>query len=154
MSEPRQLHHLVEAHPLLFRGQHPVVMSDLPAGWYDLVDRLCSDIESVVGPKACRRIEVKQIKEKFGTLSFYFSFDRRSDLHVDVLSQEGVQHAVIQSRPSDPEAFEAQIRELVDAAQKASAETCKVCGSPARLGNVGGWVTTLCDVHLASRRAR
>lgn len=154
MNEPRQLHHLVEAHPLLFRGRHPAVMSDLPAGWYDLVDRLCSDIESVLGPTACQRIEIKQIKEKFGALRFYHSLDDRSALHIDRFTPDGVQHEVIRSSPPDPEGVEAQIREVVDAAQAASAETCRVCGSPARLSNVGGWMTTLCETHLAARRAR
>lgn len=141
MTEPRHLHHLVAAHPLLFRGRFPSAMSVLPSGWYDIVDRLCSDIETVLESKGGFWIEVVQIKEKFGGLRFYYVLEPLEDLHPD-----------LQSGPSDPDAVAARIRALVRAAQAASDTACEACGALAELRNVRGWWSTLCEAHLAVRR--
>lgn len=136
---------LIEAHPLLFRGVPPVVWSDLPTGWYRLVDTLCSAIEVVLGPEACAAFEVRQIKQKFGALRFYYRLDGRESLHVDIMMPTGRQHVVISAEAAGDD--DDRVRELVDAACAASETACEVCGEPAHPRNLNGWLTTLCDVH-------
>lgn len=51
---------LIAAHPLLFRGAPPRGPSDLPMGWYALVDELCCGIERVLGPESRADLEVTQ----------------------------------------------------------------------------------------------
>lgn len=62
-----ELMRLMTAHPLLFNDQGPGYSYLMP-GWYDLVDKLCSDIEAALGPEGCKRFELVQVKEKFGAL--------------------------------------------------------------------------------------
>jgi hypothetical protein len=62
------LQRLIYAHPLIFRGQAPAVPSHLRPGWYELVHRLCRDIEHVLGAVGCAQLDVRQLKEKFGSL--------------------------------------------------------------------------------------
>ena len=75
---------LAEKYPLVFANMSETSYSDLPDGWVNLVDELCSKLtpllvesyanyplnkdESMIG------ITVDQIKEKFGGLRFYCSF--------------------------------------------------------------------------------
>lgn len=114
------LKRLVAAHPLLFedffKGR-----SSLPSGWYDLVDRLCNDIEVSLGPAGCEGFAVLQLKEKLAGLRFNF-------LHRDREVRQ-------------------RVRALVDAAELKSSETCQRCGAAASVRNHGGWLTALCDVH-------
>jgi hypothetical protein len=149
------LQRIIEAHPLLFRGRAPVVPSYVMAGWHALIDKLCSDIESALGPKTCAEFEVRQIKEKFGTLRFYYRLGARMGLHIDVMSSRGRQYFVgQQSRAEVPDIYEARVRTLVDAACAASTSACERCGEPAQLRDLGGYLTTLCEQHLADMMAK
>jgi hypothetical protein len=73
-------------------------------GWFDLVWRLCEQIEKVVGEGT--PFKVAQVKEKFGGLRFYF---------------EGGNDAI------------GAIRACVGAAAQESFHICEVCGQPGYL---------------------
>lgn len=149
------LQRLIGAHPLLFRGEAPTIHSYLPAGWFHRVDSLCSALEDVLGAKWCAKFEVTQIKEKFGSLRFYYRLGEREDHHVDMLSPGGRAHYLSQPPAAgdmEIDAIETRIRELVAAACSTSAEVCEACGAPAQLRNLGGYLSTLCDRHLAETR--
>lgn len=67
------------------------------------------------------RVVVEQVKEKFGTLRFYY-------------------------RGGDDVVFG-----MVYMAESMSALTCEKCGEPGKSSSDGGWVTTLCDKHRKER---
>ena len=90
----RGLRHLIDAHPLLFRGSPPDVPSHVPPGWYALIDQLCTDIEAALGPEACGTFEVRQIKEKFAELCFYYRLGESEDRHIDMVSTAGYRYIV------------------------------------------------------------
>jgi len=149
------LQRIIDAHPLLFRGKAPAVPSYVSTGWYDLIDKLCTDIEAALGPEACAAFEVRQIKEKFGTLRFYYRLGESEDLHIDVMSEAGRQHFVRRlSVEADDDQDVMRVRELVNAACSESESLCEECGAVAELRNTGGWYTTLCDQHLAERLSK
>lgn len=80
-------------------------------GWYDLIYRLCEDIEKA-GPSDFKAL---QVKEKFGTLHFYYSGGN------------------------------AEIHKLVSKAENESSEICEKCGSKENVTTEGpGWIFTLC----------
>jgi hypothetical protein len=96
-------------------------------GWFDLLWRLCEDLEPLVakleavgGPK----FEVLQVKEKFGGLRFYVNCRK-----------------------------EEAIRQRIGAAAQESFRTCEVCGQPGRLRE-DGRIETLCNEHVRARGAR
>ena len=141
---------LGEMHPALFEGRMPDY-SHLPAGWFDLVDRLCSDIEAVLGPELSPLAEVKQIKEKLGTLRFYIRLEGRSDLPVDIMASNGLLSFDVAPEMEEPEwpelaAARERIRELVDAACDASDNLCHKCGKAGELRRTG-WIQVLCEEH-------
>lgn len=74
-------------------------------GWYNIIHALCSNIQRHIDWKnreseVVKQVVVKQVKEKFGTLRFYY--DGGDDY----------------------------ISGLVTMAETMSAHTCEVCGSP------------------------
>ena len=135
---------LIAAHPALFRGAHPRVPSDLPDGWYGLVDELCSAIESVLGPVDCAAFEVVQVKEKYGALRFYFALAGAEDHFVDLHSGTGLRTFV--QRVMGPPKMDA-VRQLIDEASKASLTVCLKCGASGQRVVRDGWVATLCTDH-------
>jgi hypothetical protein len=92
-------------------------------GWFDILWRLCEDLEPLV---AGHEFEVLQVKEKFGGLRFYVRFDGLRLSHADNA-----------------------ISRHIGAAMEESFRTCEVCGQPGELRE-GRSIKTLCDEHHAS----
>lgn len=134
---------LVAAHTGLFRGTPPVVASELPAGWFDIVDALCRDIEGLLGSEP-DRFEVQQIKEKFGGLRFYYSLEGAEDMFIDFHTERGIRTIV--NKGDGPPLMD-RIRSLVEAASLRSTTTCQVCGASGVRATRGAWVGTLCEAH-------
>ncbi|MHC2462430.1 hypothetical protein [Bradyrhizobium embrapense] len=121
---------LVTAYPDLFDP----TASDPPAargwpwvekGWRDLLERACVRIRAALEAEG-GTFHATQIKEKFGTLRFYW---------------EGT----LSPRAS------ARVEEAVDLAEARSAVTCEICGEPGVLHG-DRWVTTRCSKHAEGRR--
>lgn len=138
------LDELVAAHPALFRGANPRVPSDLPDGWYGLVDELCTAIESVLGSVDCGSFEVVQVKEKYGALRFYFALGGAKDHFIDLHTGTGLR-TFVQRAAGSPKMD--AVRELIEMAAKATSSTCQACGAPGQRLVRGGWVATLCAEH-------
>ena len=68
-------------------------------------------------PLACQQVVVLQIKEKYGTLRFYY---HGGDKVVDG---------------------------MVRMAESMSAVTCEECGNSGKMQHGGSWYRTLCDIH-------
>jgi hypothetical protein len=99
-------------------------------GWFNIIWNLCEDIERIL-PKpdkiqqvedkldnAPKQFEVIQVKQKFGSLRFYYNLKDAK--------------------------FNLKINEFVNKAEELSSTTCEVCGEPGKL--VGEhYVQTLCD---------
>ena len=87
-------------------------------GWYPILNELQARL-SAIDPG----YEVQQVKEKFGTLRFYWSW----------------------SEDASDEAIKAG-EEVVSEAERLSATTCEVCGSGEgeRVTRNGFWMKTLC----------
>lgn len=88
-------------------------------GWYCLINELCYkiDIHIKQNPKLEEGFIIRQVKEKFGTLRFYYI---GGDDTID---------------------------KLVDAAETESAITCEMCGKVGKTTNINGWLSTLCEEH-------
>lgn len=138
-----QLQRLIDSYPRLFNSRPPRVLSHVEPGWYALVDELCTGIDHLLNEEQARKFKVDRIKEKFGTLRFYFSADRAQDTHLDILGPEGPVSFVKKTKtrmdfPMD------QIRTLIENAYAKSATTCKSCGSFGLLRH-DGWMRVLCN---------
>lgn len=94
-------------------------------GWTKLVYDLGKDIEDLCKLTNCGLPKIQQIKEKFGTLRFYYN--------------------TLNSQYS--EIVEKSIRALVFQAEMKSSNTCEVCGKYGEVKVNGGIYTTVCKEH-------
>ena len=129
ISKDPGLQKLIERFPRLFRGAQPAVWSHVPEGWAAILETLFGGIDTLLSDEQAKCFRVEQVKEKFGTLRVYVSFDR--------VDAEGVN--------PNPTA----LRSLVDAAVAGSEVTCYVCGAPGEMRKLGGWATVRCDAHAS-----
>lgn len=100
---------------------------EIPMGWREIViSQLLPSIKEVLeeGGIPLSDIEVHQIKEKLGTLRFYWGF------------KEGV---------TGSKEIRDRIRDLISDAERKSSETCMCCGRPGKRKTKGYWISTLCD---------
>jgi hypothetical protein len=106
--------------PRLFNGEQPRIPSWVLPGWQPLIKRLLTSIDTVLTDAEAQEFRVIQVKEKLGTLSFYFRSSERVMEQLDT---------------------------LVDRACDESATICMKCGQPAKLTNNAGWIAALCTDH-------
>ncbi len=129
ISKDPGLRALIERFPRLFRGAQPAVRSHVSVGWTAIVETLFGGIDAMLSDEEAERFRVEQVKEKFGTLRVYVSFDP-------------IDAAGVNPQP-------AAMRSLVDAAVAASEVTCYVCGAPGEMRKLGAWLTVRCDAHAS-----
>jgi len=92
-------------------------MLSIPAGWIPIVRKLCERIEETGGD-----LRVQQIKEKFGSIRFYYTVP---------IEDENVGRE--------------DIGELVKTARSQAKGTCQRCGEPGEDRTVNHWITVLCN---------
>jgi len=87
---------------------------ECPDAWYHLIDNLCEHIQSYIDNNNVAQVVADQVKEKFGTLRFYY---HGGDDHVDG---------------------------MVSHAEHLSGKLCASCGTNLDVGYTLGWITHLC----------
>ena len=145
---PEKTKQLYEKYPKIFiQKDLEIRQSAMPwgfecsDGWYDLIDRLCSEIQAHIDgensniiykkesgklPKDAPeypQVEATQVKEKYGGLRFYVNY------------------------------YDEYIRGLISMAETMSYGICETCGNPGN-PNDDGWITTLCQPCRQAYEAR
>ncbi len=112
---------LWEKYPKIFVGKDKSIQESLIPfgfecgdGWYWLIDELCNSIQSYIDNNDKIQVEASQVKEKYGTLSFY------------IFSGDDLIHGMIWL------------------AESMSANICELCGSTKDVTQTKGWIQTLC----------
>ena len=117
---------------------------ECPRGWYHIIDQLCTVLEFYnidIGKKYHLAIIAEQVKEKFGTLRFYFSIHNVNDEGV-IDCETDYQDAMIQSDYLNMLACSA-----INEAEELTEKTCADCGIPLTEENTvetKGWITYIC----------
>ncbi|MCW6512851.1 hypothetical protein [Lichenifustis flavocetrariae] len=106
--------------------QDATTFEEVPVGWHRLVEDLMARLVTTLAGEPGIRLIVRQIKEKFGGLRFYYRLAPEIDRE-------------------NPTAK--AIRALVDEAESKSLHTCDTCGSAGLLREGSGWYATRCDEH-------
>ena len=94
-----------------YKGEHD-------RGWDKITKPLIEKLTDLNG-------HILQIKEKYGTLRFYYCWD-----HDHLVPDEDCD----------------EFQNMVDNAERLSSKTCEICGEPGELRGYT-WVKTLCDAH-------
>jgi len=122
---PENTKKLYEKYPKIFK-QHKDSMQttamcwgfECGDGWYWLIDNLCDCIQGYLDSNSKHlkldQVEATQVKEKFGTLSFYTNFENETS------------------------------GGMVWLAENMSANICELCGSTKDVTQTKGWIKTRC----------
>ena len=97
-------------------------------GWYNIIYELCQGIQKILSENNDCILTMCQVKEKFGSLCFYYDF-------------------------CGPREVSDKIDDLIDVAEGKSIVTCEWCGKPGKMRK-GGWMLCLCDECENNRRTK
>jgi hypothetical protein len=121
---------LVEKYPIILRdygGDYTKTCMhfgmECGDGWYDLIDDLLGKLD-YISKHSGVQIVADQIKEKFGTLRFYYSTIIKTDFNVEPIVDK-------------------IIDDLVSHAESKSKYTCEITGERGALCSRNGWLRTL-----------
>lgn len=159
---------LIDRYPYMFAGEMVGIHSspraerlayaiDIEPGWLELIEQLCAGIHAIVPSKLKRDdgkgFHIRQIKEKFGTLRFYWDvgIGPHEPMRIDIFSPAGGLIS-LQSRRTDRERWRARVNKLIAVAEQRSGQMCFVCSAPGRpRRDEHGWIYTSCDTHEGTR---
>jgi len=96
---------------------------EVNSGWYDLLDNLMHDLQWNTDKNGYPQVIAEQIKEKYGTLRFYYTYEAKN---VDP-RHDGV------------------IEGMIDFAETMSGKICEQCGDKGETKNKYGWWSTVCS---------
>lgn len=113
---------LFKKYPLIFQDKDKSVKESLIPfgfecgdGWYNIINRLCSNLQWNTDHNDEPQIIAAQVKEKFGSLHFYIRGGTESQ------------------------------NTVISFVESLSYHICEKCGSMKDIGHTGGWITTLCE---------
>lgn len=156
---------LVKKHPILFKNieNHNSPMSygcNIGDGWLDIFSNLCDFLDSLMDNKEYIRgkssrdiktvdrpnIVFDQVKEKFGLMRIYWSFDQ--------LNEES--QKIVDSLPEDKmntvfNAYSHTIDAVIGYVEFLSKRTCETCGKPGKLTS-NGWIKVRCNECLTKEK--
>lgn len=130
---------------------------DCPIGWYHILEQLCTYLEfhnQQFSKEYGIAVVADQVKEKFGTLRFYFSIafvDKETGLKVGP-DDENINETAALYVARDY--LDMLADEAIGEAEMMTEETCADCGVPLTKDNkveTEGWITFLCDECNAKR---
>lgn len=147
--------------PILFQNRSKSMQEtcmcwgiECPIGWWHILEQLCTVLE-FHNQRFSRdygiAVVADQVKEKFGTLRFYFSIafvDRNTGMMVgpDDENDENINETAALYVARDY--LDMLADEAVGEAEKMTEDTCAACGVPLTEDNrveTEGWITYLCD---------
>jgi len=122
------------------------------AGWYPLIRDLCQEITNRYADYGISiediDLIVLQVKEKFATLRFYYSFKGVScELQaIDFLAGSSLRFEPHKDEDNDStKKLRHDISKIVRSYEKKSGSVCEVCGKEGTIRRDMPWKRTLCD---------
>jgi len=122
----------------------PNIGFSLYRGWMPITAKCCIDIDRLLGENR-ELFHWVQIKEKYGAARFYYSFGDQVTIRLDARLPD--ERLATGEFVADDVPLGAEIRSLVAAAEKATAEACMICGNAAQTQRYENYFLTLCVNH-------
>ncbi len=132
------------------RDLYGAIDLDIGDGWYQLIKDMCAEITAAYEAEGAQvDLVVDQLKEKYGTLRFYYHH-KGQDAEVDAIDCLSGGSS-LQTRPVSS-ALRQKVAQIVGNYEEKSAHICETCGKPGSLRTDLGWMLTLCDEHYSMRK--
>lgn len=119
---------IMDKYPNIFPVENKGLSLEIGAGWLSLVDELCMVLDRICKTSNVS-ITAMQVKEKFGSLRFYFMLEYPEDIN-----EEGAKK------------IKDSVGSIINMYECASSKICEICGKPGERVN-NGWVSIRCEKH-------
>ena len=138
------------------REKYPKILGhvclEIGEGWYDLIDHLCSHLTWDIDRNDYPQLEATQVKEKFGTLRFYYSgtensYEQYKEKRLNLTYIGGDEAKLNEEFARACGVQEGMIRH----AEHQSAHICEGCGTNQNVKQTTGWIVTICPDCLKKR---
>lgn len=96
-------------------------------GWYDLLDNLCSELQFNTDNNDYPQVEATQVKEKYGTLRFYYISIAKNKEDKYLERKEGA------------------IDGITSFAESLSSTICEKCGNKGEIDDNASWLRCRCE---------
>jgi hypothetical protein len=137
-------------------------------GWYSIISEICGEVSNLQAVTSLKnkgniKFDVQQIKEKFGTLRFYYRmniegesgfsirFRKINDWLLTNMCKKGFykKYWALDKfrRKHIYETLYEKVGNIVKRGEFKSSQTCEVCGSEGKGCSPDGWLLTLCEKH-------
>jgi hypothetical protein len=117
-------------------------------GWFYTINKLSEKLEFLNNQDVGFQIVAVQVKEKFGTMRFYFKTIGSDGVETENLNIDFMGTARFVKTPESVSLWYTIVNELVCSAEQSTERICEVCGKPSKgPKRYGGWVRTLCEEH-------
>lgn len=124
---------------------------DTGDGWYQLLYDMCKEITEVLETaEEPVHIVVDQIKEKYGTLRFYYHFE---GLKPEIQAVDFMGLGSMRIMPGRDDVHQ-KISEIVVKYEDISGEVCETCGREGAVRTDLQWIRTLCDTCYSKLRRK
>ena len=107
---------------------------DCGDGWYNILLALCQTIKNIERNHKGLKVVADQVKEKYGTLSFYYHTTG------ELVKTDYAGYSNVESLAAR---FDDMVEGAVWMSESLSSVTCEVCGNPGKL-NANGWYAVRC----------
>lgn len=151
---------LVKRYPMMFRDYRGDMTKTCMAwgmscgdGWFSLLDEMCHKITTMT-KKTDTEVIAHQVKEKFGSLRFYYGIEGPMTyfqkvnwkIRTFMCSRKwGVRYNKINNfRKKYYKNLNEKLSDIISDAEMKSYDICETCGQPGERKG-GSWVTTSCD---------
>ena len=122
-------------------GRH--IGDQVGPGWWEDLLAAFEKISAIMSQYPGYKFRVAQIKEKFGTLRFYYDIHKMGEDEQEwPVPEDAVRDKISQ-----------QVRAVMIELESATEKKCEICGDRGELRN-NGWLLTLCDKHDAAQKER
>lgn len=130
---PDKSKELIDIFPDLYKGSDPrsaiaLFGFECGDGWFDLLKELLIEIKAICVDNPGITVRVVQVKEKFGSLRFYYDF-----ILEDGIGFEGNANVDL------------EVDAAIEKAEQRSKEECEKCGKPSTITSNGCWLSNRCN---------
>lgn len=153
-----KMNDLMDRFPILFQDRNKSMREtcmcwglEVPQGWWHILDQLCTvlefhNIEFVKNHRIA--IIADQVKEKFGTLRFYYTVREVDENGVAVDCHDELPADLENKLRIAKEYLDMLAQQYINEAEDMTYNTCAECGVPLNKENkveTKGWITYLCN---------
>ena len=116
-------------------------------GWYDLIENLCKELTAISNEYDIAII-ADQVKEKFGTLRFYY----HTTIGKSWTQTTNEECVAVEKTIKALDHVHVLIKEIVCKYEDFSGLVCETCGSTINVETTGRWISTLCKTCREKNR--